>query len=472
LELDPSINVQGFKEYSSTEIIKRGRDDGEFIPNLGAAVAAKVPAPGVSPDYVRAIPWHRLYHNDTGSFHGALLRSEQGREMLFASMTAHSRTRYCSTNGGGMNPDFAPETLCDGTPNPNGPSTRYPYCNRATAPVLIMSLDCAFVDSINHVNVIVWNVITLDAGGAVVTYNGHPRWELRTGEAVTEYDELACAGTSVYPDAPGHLFNEILPRLIHLDTVLPLHIPLLWPPGALPGKLLADLQAGGLISPDRTFVQQPGKSMLYRAKRLYVYTSDYGSGHTPLILYTSQRFFAARLHERTLRLSATRAATNPKEPSLIHNGIVVFQRDPGASRAVMNQEELIKALAAAHPGVKIETFIPGKPGYSFVEVASIVYGARLVIGPHGANMNNIVGMREGSWVVEIGYSDAGEAMPSDYFCQARNLGLRYWLSMADGGCYGCPINANIPDLLDIAKQAFQGLDLGGGPGGGLTAPAG
>jgi len=326
-----------------------------------------------------------------------------------------------------------------------------------------MSLDCGFVDSIQHVNVIVWNVITLDGGGQVVTYNGHPRWELRTGEAVVEHEELACAGTSVYPDAPGHLFNEILPRLIHLDTILPSHIPLLWPPGDLPGRLLSDLRAAGLVSPERTFIQQPSKPTLYRARRLYVYTSDYGSGHTPLILFTSQRVFAARLHARAIaqHAAAAAAAASGAHPlpslPLIHNGIVVFQRTPGQARAIGNNDALLAALGAAHPGVRIDTFVPGGAGYSFVEVSALVYGARVAIGPHGANMNNIVGMREGAWVVEVGYADHGAELPSDYFCQARNLGLRYWLSMADAGSYGTGITVNVEDVLAITKQAFEEL---------------
>ena len=443
LVLPPDLNVQAFPDYPSADLIRRGRDSGAFVPSMGAAAGAGA---SDSPSFVRALPWHRLWHNESSDFPAAL----SGSHMLYASMTPHSRARFCATGGGGLNPDFAPSVLCDGTPNPAGPSTRYPYCNRATAPVAVMSLDCAFVDSIQHVGVIVWNVLTLDGGGAVVTYNGHPRWELRGDVPVTLYEELACAGTSVYPEAPGHLFNEILPRLIHLDSVLPVHIPLLWPPGALPGRLLADLQAAGLVSSERTFVPQPAVPSLFRARRLYVYTSDYGSGHTPLILYTSQRVFAARLHARSAALAAAggSGSTGGKR-------IIVLQRAPGQPRAIGNHEALMEALRAAFPGHTVDTFLPGSPGYSFVEVAAMVYDARVVIGPHGANMNNIVGMREGCWVVEVGYSDSGESMPSDYFCQARNLGLRYWLAMADSGSYGGGIVANIPDILDIVKQAFQ-----------------
>ena len=45
-------------------------------------------------------------------------------------------------------------------------------------------------------------------------------------------------------------------------------------------------------------------------------------------------------------------------------------------------------------------------------------------------------------------------LPSDYFCQARNLGLRYWLSMTNTGCYGCPTRANVEELVDIVGRAY------------------
>ena len=271
---------------------------------------------------------------------------------------------------------------------------------------------------------------------------------------MVEYDELGCVGTSVYPDAPGHLFNEILPRLIHMDTVLPVHVPLLWPPGSLPQRVLASLRASGLISKERLFIDTVlSGETLYRAKRLYVYASDYTSGHTPLILATSQRVLASRL-----QLLAERSPLSPGLPSLHHGGIVLLLRRPSDARFVENGALLIDALRKQHPGVFIDDFVPGSEGRSYVEVASRVYGARVVIGPHGANMNNFIAARAGSWVVEVGYSDQENPLPSDYFCQARNLGLRYWLSMADYGSYGGAIRVNIDDILEITKRAFSGKE--------------
>ena len=105
-------------------------------------------------------------------------------------------------------------------------------------------------------------------------------------------------------------------------------------------------------------------------------------------------------------------------------------------------------------GVPIDAFVPGGAGRSYVECAARVLAARVVIGPHGANLNNFVAQRAGGTIVEIGYADNDNPLPSDYFCQARNLGLRYWLSMADAGSYASGIVANVDDILEITKQAF------------------
>jgi hypothetical protein len=205
------------------------------------------------------------------------------------------------------------------------------------------------------------------------------------------------------------------------------------------------------VSAERRFVVPAlGRGALQRARRLYTYASDYASGHTPLILATSQRVLA-----RQLQTLVERAPPPPDLPRLAHGGIVLLMRSPGQARVVDNEAALIDALRAQHPGVFIDAFVPGAPGRSYVECASRVYGARVVIGPHGANLNNFVGARAGAWIVEIGYSDEGNPLPSDYFCQARNLGLRYWLSMADQGSYGSSIVANVQDILDITKMAYE-----------------
>lgn len=362
-----------------------GADAGGWVASVGTPAVEGVSDPHT---VTRALPWHRLAHVEARDFLG--LDSPEAAALLYASMTARTRERFCAAGGRGVGIDFLPRQPCDPAAPLKEPSTRYPYCNRGTAPVSIVSIDCAVVENGAYNSVIVLNVISFDAGGTVVSYNNHrphahPRWKLPPELPVREeFAELAVAGTSVYPNAPGHFFNEILPRLLHMDTVLPLHIPLMWPPGALPARTLDALRENGLLSEGRRFVTTNEAPELYRAQRLYLYASDYNAGHTPLILATSQRVLAARLQALVVKKDAAlRAAGGAPEFPLHHGGIVVLLRNPGDSRTVVNGDEMIQRLKQQHPSVPVVAFVPGSSGRSYVEVASIVYGAKVIIGPHG-----------------------------------------------------------------------------------------
>ncbi len=134
-----------------------------------------------------------------------------------------------------------------------------------------------------------WNIISLDAGGVSLSSNVH-RWSL-PDVPVTEFDELACAGTAVYPTAPGHYYSEILPRLLALDLLLPEHVPLLWPSGDMSERVLADFKAAGILSalrPFPLFETAGSRAQLARARRLFTLASTVEvAGFSPLMLMVS-----------------------------------------------------------------------------------------------------------------------------------------------------------------------------------------
>ena len=166
---------------------------------------------------------------------------------------------------------------------------------------------------------------------------------------------------------------------------------------------------------------------------------------------------AASIHEaiekRDLEARAAAASAGAPPPALLlHNGIVVLTRGQGRARSMENEAELLAALRAAIPGRFVDAFEPLSP---FLDFAARLYGAALVIGPHGANMNNLYGARAGAAVVEIGYA-GGMMFPSEYFCLSRNLGLRYWLSPSASGDYSSPMRVHVDDVVDIARLALEG----------------
>ena len=427
--------VPSFAEYSLGDVVADGGDPA----HLEALRRGEVQGAEALFPRVPALLWHRIMLED-----GA-----QGRDMLpcdavpprrcrplFVSMTDQSRARFCQQRSK-YSDDLEPEVSCDG--GRRRPPISYPYCNRETAPVAILSVDCLISESGYNGKVIIWNLVSLSAGGRVLAYNGAGRWKVPRGVPVSDHDELACAGTAVYPLAPGHFFNAILPRLVHMDATLPEHIPLLWPDGDLPARVLEEFRAAGLISARRAYVptQSP---RLHRARRMYTYASDYGPGHTPLNIMLGH----ATLQARILRHVAARAPA-------MHGGVVVLTRGrDGKARSVENQDELLRALAAALPGVAVDAFEPA--GHMpFLEVAARVHPARLVMGPHGANLNNVFAARPGAAVVEFGFA----GMPSEYFCVARNLGLEYWLVPSLAGGQGSRLRVSVPDVVDIARRVFS-----------------
>ncbi len=121
--VSPLVATNGdFPDYDDLPyIVRTGGDNFGWAASISSAAAQGPPDPN---SVVRALLWHRLWHEEPGDFHGS--DSEEATSMLYASTTKLSRQRYCAVAGRGINPDFRPRTGCDGVLNP--PSIRYPYC--------------------------------------------------------------------------------------------------------------------------------------------------------------------------------------------------------------------------------------------------------------------------------------------------------------------------------------------------------
>jgi hypothetical protein len=155
------------------------------------------------------------------------------------------------------------------------------------------------------------NLLSLDGGGHVLSsgFNG-----VRLPDVtVAEFEELACVGEAVFPSAPGHFLSEILPRLIVLDMLLPEHVPLLWPAGAMPEQVLGEFRAEGVLSAVRPFpllATDGSRPQVQRARRLFTLASTVeAASWSPLILLISHRIMAESIHEVVVaRDAAARAA--------------------------------------------------------------------------------------------------------------------------------------------------------------------
>jgi hypothetical protein len=86
----------------------------------------------------------------------------------------------------------------------------------------------------------------------------------------------------------------------------------------------------------------------------------------------------------------------------LHGGIVLLTRgQDGKARSMVNQDELLGALRTGWPELTIDAFEP-TADIPFLEAAMRVHHARVVMGPHGANLNNVLGARVGTLMIEFG----------------------------------------------------------------------
>ena len=53
--------------------------------------------------------------------------------------------------------------------------------------------------------------------------------------------------------------------------------------------------------------------------------------------------------------------------------------------------------------------------------------------------------------MEIGFDDPSFRLPSDFYCAARNVQVKYWLSLGQGA-YASHLVADVDDVRDIVRQ--------------------
>lgn len=118
---------------------------------------------------------------------------------------------------------------------------------------------------------------------------------------------------------------------------------------------------------------------------------------------------------------------------LLPDTVLYLPRPQGSSRAVENEDELLRAIEAhLVPGIKLKKFIH-VPGSHLSEDAAQFQTAKVVIGPHGGAWANIVFMPPGGQVIEfIPMGRLSRANPKAnlrpcYYGLARACRLGYWM---------------------------------------------
>jgi hypothetical protein len=366
-----------------------------------------------------------------------------------ANMMERSRKRYCGDRGN-FRPEFLPTGGCGDQldmVNEVEPMFDWPWCRSPRESIFVVTVECALVENFAKCDCIAQTPVTEN----FILSSNVGQYRFDAGRSFVEFDELAIPGTVVYVQAPGHFANEILPSLLVLDSVLPVHIPLAWPAGGFPQVLYDELRAAGVINPNRTIAWLGMPASVWRVKRLHMMKPDRTAEFAPYIAWYPQRLTSMHLTTVLEKKLMEQHGSNILETirkERMHN-VVILRRD--GVRSIANEQEFMDTIRSVLGSeFSITAFVPNAADGQFWPTAEKVYRGGLIIGPHGANMHNTLFMKTGepSWVVEIGFV-GGMQFPSDWYCLPRNLGFKYYLSIASDGSYSSALTANIEDVREI-----------------------
>lgn len=325
------------------------------------------------------------------------------------------------------------------------------WCAAWDNDAFLAELDCAWVDINGKHADVAFSILSENFG--VMSAKRFLTW-LDVDHPVREIPVLGVPSYCEYCDYPGHFANEMLFKLLWMDRVLPIEVPFLAPgAGDVPRTLLRTLQSPGieLINPDREFifVLHQNSRQILRARRLY-YFGTTSAANFPVTTWYGQNDLAGSLRA----LFARRAREADRLPS---NAIVIMERPAGARSMGAQQFELQAAVQAVlteagHPNIQVILHL-AKPN-NFLATGDLLYGAALIVGAHGAALNNMVTMRPGTGVVEVGYVLKGFHWPSEFVCLARNLGLNYHALFGESNHNG-PITIDVQHAANVIVDAWM-----------------
>ena len=252
----------------------------------------------------------------------------------------------------------------------------------------------------------------------------------------------------VYLSAPGHFFPEQLPRILHLCALCPPTAKLLVASGGVADAVMDVLVERGVVAKERIIRYSRGAT--YFAKVVY------RSEPWPYLPVAHHRHPSPRYLYSESDMQLVHRAMSDDLPDTHRDTIIVIKRKPHTARSIREHDALVETVyrsTAAHlafSGIKVAEF--SAEGHIRDHIA-LFQRALVLIGPHGAGMSNLLWMKPGSCVIEIGY-DSGMILPEMYAEMAIHSGHHYYLVRGKGD-YARPIDVNWTDLVWALQHASE-----------------
>ncbi|CAF3511897.1 unnamed protein product [Rotaria sp. Silwood1] len=142
------------------------------------------------------------------------------------------------------------------------------------------------------------------------------------------------------------------------------------------------------------------------------------------------------------------------------DSIILIKRKDGDARSIVEHSDMFTFIASSLNKSKlwsdlhIEIF--EAQGHIRDHIA-LFRRARIIIGPHGAGMMNILWSSPGTHVVEIGYT-TGMTFPEMYAEMSLHLEHHYWICKGHGNYY-TPIHVDMDDFMYIFNQIMHEIEM-------------
>ncbi|CAF2998070.1 unnamed protein product [Rotaria sp. Silwood2] len=255
-----------------------------------------------------------------------------------------------------------------------------------------------------------------------------------------------------YLEAPGHFAPQQLPRLLRLLATAPTTAKVLVAKGGVADSLIDVLIERGIVTRDR-IIQfdkdiRPNHfaNIVYRSES-WPYVGDKGNSHY--------------IHDRTdMQLVHRAMATDDLAAIDKKDCIIVIKRKDGDARSIVEHSDMIAFITSALNKSKvlsdrhIEIF--EAQGHIRDHIA-LFRRARIIVGPHGAGMMNILWSSPGTHVIEIGYT-TGMTFPEMYAEMSLHLEHHYWICKGHGDYYA-PIHVDMEDFMYIFNQIIHEIEI-------------